>query len=426
VLTVRRILIAALSVAVAVAVAVAVIVTVRQSPRAVAAPLIPARGTATASPAALALTAPLDRFGLALLAQEAQADQGNIVISPLSVHDVLSMILNGAQGQTAAEMRSALALGALPLNQVNQGWADLLAAAQAGSKPAVQIANSLWLKDGVPFNPAFLAANQNFFAATMRALASDPNRAAGDINGWVDQRTAGLIKKIVDASMFDSQTIMALVNTVHVKAAWVTPFTGDSTHAAPFTLGDGTQVQAQMMNGPVQGPVARTAAYDAIALQTKQGITAWIVVPKGSQTPEALIGSLSKKGLTSLYDAAKPAAAMLSLPRFKTEFSAPDLKGALSALGMPRAFSPDQAELFGIVKPGTPGVVYIQRVVHKTVLDVNENGFEAAAATAGLVGLSAAPYAPITIRADRPFLMILTVKTTQAPLFMAIIRDPRS
>ena len=116
---------------------------------------------------------------------------------------------------------------------------------------------------------------------------------------------------------------------------------------------------------------------------------------------------------------------MLDLPRLHTTFSAPDLKRELQALGMISAFSPQHAELQGIVAPGTSGRVYIERVVHKAVLDVNENGVEAAAATAGLMGITAEPVAPLTIRADHPFLMLLTDKGTSAPLFMALIRDPR-
>jgi serine protease inhibitor len=117
---------------------------------------------------------------------------------------------------------------------------------------------------------------------------------------------------------------------------------------------------------------------------------------------------------------------MLDLPRLHTAFSSADLKPELETLGIVSAFSPQQAELQGIVAPGTQGRVYIERVVHKAVLDVNETGVEAAAATAALVGLSAAPYAPLTIRADHPFLLLLTDKSTSTPLFMALIRDPRN
>ena len=180
----RRIFIVGGALVVAVALAMTLVVLLH-SPRAAADLGMPLRGHLAASADARPLAAPLDRFGLALLGREAQRDPGNIVISPLSVHDVLSMILNGARGQTAAEMRAALALGPLPIDQIDHGWADLISAAQAGKKPAVQIANSLWLKDGVPFDPTFLAANRDFFAAATRALSSDPNgRRLISTAGW--------------------------------------------------------------------------------------------------------------------------------------------------------------------------------------------------------------------------------------------------
>lgn len=440
----RRIL--ALALAAIIIAAVAVVLATRGTGSAAAEPTNPLRGNTAASADARALVEPLDRFGLGLLSLEAKSTGGNVVISPLSIHDVLSMILNGAQGQTETEMRQALALGTLPVASVNQGWADLIAAAQAGKTPAVQIANSLWLKDGVPFDPAFLDANRNFFAAASRALPGNPDKAAAAINDWVDQRTAGLIKKIVDPSYFNDQTILALVNTVHLKTAWRETFDKGQTAPAPFTLADGSTVQVPMMNQSLTAPVSQTATYDAVALQTKGPVTVWVVVPKGTATPETVAADFAaaqpqnagktmppigkplpaSPGLASMYKAAKPQSVMLALPRFKTTFSAPSLNADLSAMGMPRAFSPADAELMGIVKPGTTGNVYIQRVVHKAVLDVNEGGIEAAAATAAIVGLTSGAVAPLTIRADRPFFMVITEKATNAPLFMAIIRDPRS
>ena len=421
----RRIVVLTVALLVSVAIAVTVTLLLRPSGGASARPAKPLRGHTAASADARALARPLDRFGLALLSREAAATSGNVVISPLSIHDVLSMIYNGAEGETAAEMRRVLGLGDVSKDVVNQGWADLITGTQVGRKPAIQIANSLWLRDGVPFRASFLNVNRDFFAADPRALPADPGKAAAAINGWVKQRTAGLIKQIVSPDYFTDRTILALVNTVHVKAAW-TYFDSSQTHPGPFTLADGQKVQVPMMNAPVTAPVVSTRAYDAIGLQTKAPVTVWIVVPKGAQTPEQLVGLLQRRGLDALYRRAKQAAALLYLPRFKTEFSAPDLKPELEALGMRRAFSPDLAELQGIVDPGTMGRVYIERVVHKAVLDVNEGGVEAAAATVGLVGLTSVPAAPMTIRADRPFLMLLTEKGTSAPLFMALIRDPRA
>ncbi len=422
----RRIVIIAIVLVATCGAAVAVVATLHATTRAAATPLNPARGDPAATTQAALLAAPLDRFGLALLADEARDDSGNVVISPLSIHAVLSLLLNGATGQTATEMRRALALDGLTLPATNQAWADLIASAQAGGKPAVEIADSLWLRDGVAFNPAFLNAARAFYAAGTQPLPTDPSKAAGAVNDWVAQRTNDLIKQIVQPGYFTDQTILTVVNTVHVKADWRVPFAAGATHAAPFTLADGSTVSVPTMNGPVSGPVAQTPSYDAVALATKGQVTAWVVVPRSGQTPESLLAQFQRSGLDALYRGARTAQVMLDLPRLHTAFSSPDLKPELEALGMISAFSPSQAELQGIVAPGTQGRVYIQRVVHKAVLNVNETGVEAAAATAALVAEGSAPFAPLTIRADHPFLLLLTDKTTAAPLFMALIRDPRS
>ena len=265
----RRIAVIVVSLVAIGAVLAVVIATDHRAASAAAAPLDPLRGHPAALADARLLATPLDRFGLALLTREARTASGNVVISPLSIHDVLSMILNGAQGRTAAEMRHALGLEGMSLPATDQAWADLIAAAQAGDRPAVQIADSLWLRDGVAFNPAFLAAGRDYFAAATLPLPTDPGKAADAINAWVAGRTAGLIKQIVDPSDFNDATILTVVNTVHLKAAWQTPFDAARTQPAPFTLADGTTVQVPTMSGPVSGPVARTAAYDAVALATK-------------------------------------------------------------------------------------------------------------------------------------------------------------
>jgi serpin B len=426
---VRRIVIVVIAgalVATCAAVAVVLGATHHAAPAA-AAPLDPVRGKPAELADAGRLALPLDGFGLTLLAREASGNaSGNVVISPLSIADVLSMILNGAQGRTATEMRHTLGLDGLSLPETDQAWADLIASAQAGPRPAVQIADSVWLRSGVAFAPQFLTTGRDYFAAATLPLPTDATRAAAAVNDWVDGRTSGLIKQIVQPGDFSAATILAVVNTVHVKAAWKVPFEAGETASRPFTLGDGTVARVPTMSGSFTAPVAQTSAYDAVALPTKSPVTAWVVVPHAGQTPEALVSLLATRGLDSLYAAARTASVALELPRLHTTFSEPDLKTELQAMGMVSAFSPQTAELQGIVAPDTPGRVYIERVVHKAVLNVNEGGVEAAAATAGIVGLSAAPYAPLTISADHPFLLLLTDRRTAAPLFMAVIRDPRS
>ncbi len=404
-----------------------VIATSHRAASAAAAPLDPLRGDPSAAADARLLTAPLDRFGLALLAREAQTSSGNVVVSPLSIHDVLSMILNGAQGRTAAEMRRALGLEGLSLPATDQAWADLIAATQAGRRPAVQIADSLWLRDGVAFNPAFLTAGRDYFAAATLPLPTDPDRAADAVNGWVDGRTAGMIKQIVSPGDFSSATILAVVNTVHLKAAWQTavrPQPHATRAVRPRRRLDGTgadheraahrpgraDARLRRRSPRHQGPGHRLG--DRAARRPDARLAAGPVRAPRSWA-RSTRSPVPGRSCSTCRACTRPSRLPTSSPR-------------LQALGMVAAFSPQQAELQGIVAPGAQGRVYIERVVHKAVLDVNENGIEAAAATAGIVGITAEPVAPLTIRADHPFLMLLTEKSTSAPLFMALIRDPRA
>ena len=310
----RRIVVIAVSlVAVCAAAAVVLLASHHTTAAAAAAPLNPARGRPAQLADAGLLAAPLDRFGLDLLAREAHDNPGgNVVISPLSIGGVLAMIMNGAQGRTAAEMRRTLGLEGLSLPATDQAWADLIAAAQAGRRPAVQIADSLWLRSGVAFAPDFLAAGRDYFAAATLPLPTDPGKAADAVNGWVDTRTAGLIKQVVQPGDFSDATILTVVNTIHVKAAWATPFDAGQTASRPFTLGGGTVVQVATMSGPVTAPVTQTSAYDAVALATRGPVTAWVVVPRAGQTPESLVALLAARGLDSLYGAARPASSCSS------------------------------------------------------------------------------------------------------------------
>ena len=220
-----------------------------------------------------------------------------------------------------------------------------------------------------------------------------------------------------------------MVNALHAKAAWTTPFQAGETTARPFTLADGTVVQVPTMSGELSAPVAQSSAYDAVALATKGSLTAWVIVPRAGQTATSLLQGFAARGLAPVYDAAQRQSVILDLPKLRTSFGTTDLTPALKAMGMVAAFSPADADLAGIVTPDAlakVGNLSIAFVNHKAVLDLNENGVEAAAATAVGVAGSAAPIAQVTINADHPFLLALTDTRTRAPLFLALIRDPRA
>ena len=293
----------------------------------------PAKGSADPrSAAARDLAQPLDVFGLALLQRQAQASaQGNVVVSPASLHAVLSMLLNGARGETAQQMRAALGLGSLPLARADQGWADLIALSQSGTKPEVSLADSLWLRRGIAFRPAFLAADRDYFAAETHALptdasgALDPAGAPPPSTTGSRKRTAGRITSLVSPDLFDQQTVLGLFNTVYLKVHWK-HFDPAATHQEPFTLADGRQVDVPMMHATeLSTRVVQTGQYDAVSLSTDGPVTAWVVVPKGQTTADGLLASLDAPRLEALYRDARPATGTLALPRFTTSFTAQQL-----------------------------------------------------------------------------------------------------
>ena len=367
------------------------------------------------------LASPLGEFGLALLSQEARANPtGNIVLSPTSIQDALVMTLNGARGETATQMQKALGLQGLSLRQVDQSWADLIAYTQGKTDAQIRIANSLWLRHGVTFEPTFLATDRDYFAGDAAVLPSDPQTAAAQINDWVDKRTGGRITNLVGPVSPDTELV--LVNATYVKAGWDFFKTAD-TRPGPFTLAGGQSVQVPMMHGHLGADVIQTPAYLALPLSANGQVTVTIVLPKAGQTPESILPLLAHGGLAALNDNSdsQPYIVDLSLPRVRTSFTDDSLGTILQGLGMTRAFNPSGAQFGGI----TPGPLWISQVVHKAMLDLNEQGVEAAAGTAVQLETGGPPTKHLTVRVDRPFIVVLSEGESGAPLFMAVVRDPR-
>ena len=368
------------------------------------------------------LAGPLGRFGLALLAREAIANPtGNIVLSPLSVSDALSMVLNGAVGTTATQMQETLGLKGMDLKRADQAWADLITYLDKKKDAQIRVANSLWLKQGYPFLPSFLATDRDYFSAADKPLPADPSEAVKEINAWVDERTGGRIPKLL--SQLDPGTVSVLVNTIYVKAGWIVPhlFAKANTRSQPFTLADGIKTDVPMMHGKFAAEVTETPQYVAVPIPANGDVNVTVVVPKGKQTPESIVPLLEKRGLGSFEEHGHDAIVSLALPRFEARFG-DDLAQALQGLGMTQAFSP-QADFSGMSQ-STP--LAIGAVVHQALLDVNEKGVEAAAGTAVITVTGMPPTKSIAVRADRPFVVVLSVGSyPQVPLFVAIERDPR-
>ncbi len=387
---------------------------------------LPSRGSPQGgTAAATALARPLSEFGLGLLLRQAESTPGNVVLSPVSLACVLSEIRDGAKGQTKRELTQALGFEGLSDAAIDQGWADLITAAQSGKYAGVTICNSLWLRDGIPFRERFLATNREYYAADCLPLSEDDDVSVRRINRWVSERTRGKIPKLFD--QLDEGTILVVVNTVNLKVGWDL-FQEEETTQAGFTLADGTRKNVMMMQGTLASEPAATLAlesseFDAVCLPTDGPVDVWLAVPKDEQTPEDIVRILAGQGgIAMLYDSAsKHREVYVELPRFAFSYDTlgGDLKRDLNAMGIRRLFDPE-ADLGGIA--AVPKPFYCTGIVHKARIQVDEKGVAAQAATGtqGCTGMG-----PLRVCADRPFLVILAASRSRAPLFLALVRDPQ-
>lgn len=376
--------------------------------------------TSTVDPAFVAANT---RFGFKLFAQLLEQNQGeNLLISPTSVSIALSMTYNGASQTTQEAMRNTLEMQGMSLEEINQANQALLQAWMS-SDPAVQmaIANSLWARTGIPFNPDFLKRTQEFYGAEVTDLDFGNPTAIDRINGWVNQQTQSKIEKIVD--QINPNDILFLINAIYFKGKWTNPFNPDETIDRPFRQENGTTTQQPLMTQRGQFRYLETEQFQAVRLP--YGSERWqmaIFLPKPTSDLSRFTQSLNQTNWETWMNQFSSRPGAVQLPRFKVEYGT-SLVDALKAIGMEVAFDDQQAD-FGDM---TSLPAFISDVQHKTLLEVNEEGTEAAAVTSiGIRVTSVMPSdEPFQFKADRPFFTAIRDNQTGSVLFMGAIVEPR-
>jgi serpin B len=384
---------------------------------------------AVASPSdANAAAASIDAFGLDLYRQLG-AGGGNLVFSPTSVAIALALARAGARGETATEMDAVLHALGLEQQAAGLNALDLALAGRSGSfadeagkmhDVTLRIANTPFAQRDMALEPAYLDALAGSFGAGLRLVdyAHDPEAARKLINAWVDVRTEHRIPELLAAGTIDDLTRLALVNAIYLKAAWATPFEPSLTKPGSFTRTDSSSIDVPMMHGGGPLPYAAGVGWRAVELPYIGGSLAMtVIVPDDLAAFESGFGAES---LAQVISALETRSVDLTFPRFGLETQA-DLATILAALGMPRAFDPDQADFSGIT---TAEQLYISAVIHQANIDVDEKGTEAAAATAVVMRATAEPAGPVTMRVDRPFIFLLRDVPTGAVVFMGRVVDP--
>ena len=379
------------------------------------------------------LTTANNRFGFRLFDNLAKKKPDtNMCLSPTSISQALQMVYNGAAGNTKNGMALALSLQDLRLADVNQDNRALLgsltglpaqeakpqlAALTASPKPQLAIANSLWIANLNNILPPFVKTTQTYYNAQVGPLLSAPN----NINAWVAQHTNNKITHIVSAADIKHADAV-LVNAVYFKGMWSTAFKPENTVDAAFHLAGGSTKTCKLMSLNSRFAYTQGDTFQMVRLPYQgDRLEMVIVLPKEGTGLNTLAGQLTPEMWKTWNEKLVSTPGVVALPRFKAEFGV-TLNEALSALGMGEAFDEHKAN-FSLLSH-TP--LYISKVLHKTFIEVNEQGTEAAAATAGIMHSRAAHPAvpPFIMRMDRPFLYAIQDRQTGAMLFVGTLYAP--
>jgi serine protease inhibitor len=341
----------------------------------------------------------------------------NVFVSPLSVSFALGMVLNGAQGDTRDSMATTLGFGALPQAEINESYRTLIALLLGlDSRVEYTIANSLWARQGFPIKQAFLDDARRFFDAEARAIDFDASSAVSTINGWVNDKTRGKIPTIID--QIDSNEILFAINAIYFKGLWREQFKKAETASGTFHSAGGANQTVPFMHRVVETPYRQGANYQAVDLWYGAGAhTMTVVVPAAGVPIDDVLGGLDRTGWDALTGGLHSAEVDLFLPKLRLEYKR-SLKEDLRALGMNLAFDAGRANFRGIAEDD----LYLTRVDHKTFVDINEEGTEAAAVTNVGVGTTSAPQ-QVTLRVDRPFLVVLRERLSGTITFLGRINS---
>jgi serpin B len=280
----------------------------------------------------------------------------------------------------------------------------------------MRVANSLWGHNTLPLEAAFTEAGRTFFEAEVATLDFGSPEALTAINGWVDRATSGRIPRLLEE--VSPQEVLFLINAIYFKGKWRTAFDVRDTRAAPFRGADGREQVAQLMALKDELRYDETEAYQAVDLLYGNGAFAMtVLLPKAGWSPAQLLAALDPESWSALASRFEERDVALLLPRFRVEYGR-KLKEDLAALGMGIAF--DASADFSRIADVAPDRLYITRVDQKTFVEVNEEGTEAAAATAVGVGRTSAPV-PVEMRVDRPFAFAIRERLSGAVLFLGVM-----
>ncbi|NES03863.1 MAG: serpin family protein [Okeania sp. SIO2F4] len=347
----------------------------------------------------------------------------NIFISPSSIAIALSMTYNGASVKTQEAMAKTLNFQGMSLEEINQANQELgILLDSLNSDIKLNIANSIWTKIGVPFEQKFLRINQEVYQSQVREIDFDNPQSPEIINNWIKDNTKGKIDKIIDT--LDRDSVMVLLNAIYFQGNWQQEFDNFSTLDRPFYLSNGIEKQHPTMLKLSQYSYYENQTFQAISLPYGEGhVSMYVFLPKEEIGLEKFHQTLNEENWENWMLKFESQTVTLSLPKFKNEYEV-TLNNVLKTLGMEIAFDIKTADFSGM--SSIPPELYIDEMKHKTFVEVNETGTEAAAATSIAIGAASAMVTSLNMLVNRPFFFAIRDNNSGTILFMGEITNPEN
>ncbi|XP_072245018.1 leukocyte elastase inhibitor-like isoform X2 [Leuresthes tenuis] len=370
-------------------------------------------------------------FALELLRTLSQANRaGNIFMSPLSISSALAMVYLGAKGDTAAQMAKALSFGS-----GDNVHADFQTHNASINSPAasyiLKLANRLYGENTAKFLPEFLAATEKYYQADLKAVdfIGAPEACRAEINSWVEQQTENKIKELLKPGTVTTMTRLALVNAIYFKGNWMNRFDVVNTKEMPFKVNQNETKPVQMMYQMKKLPYSYIPEHSLHVLELPyldNELSMFILLPEDADNGCAPLLELEKvltqeklNDWTDRENMDLDIDVVIHLPKFKLEEDY-ELNEPLAQMGMIDVFSSAKADLSGM---NGEGGLFLSTVAHKAFVEVNEEGTEAAAATAGVATFCMLREQHFT--ADHPFLFFIRHNNTKSILFLGRFSAPQ-
>lgn len=367
-----------------------------------------------------------NKFAFDLYARLKEAD-GNLFFSPYSVSTALAMTYAGARGNTEAQMADVLHF-VLTQESLHPAFSTLMQNFKADSEKSgfeFSIANALWGQEGYKFHQAFINITKSYYEAGFKEVdfVKNTESTRQTINKWVEEKTKDKIKELIKPGILTEFTRLVLTNAIYFKGRWVSQFEKKNTTPRQFELTTGEKVEVPMMSQTKEFRYFENEIAQVLEMPYKGNRLSMVIfLPKEKKGIRELEDLFKAENIKDWLLELRKQEVIALLPRFKMT-SGLFLEEALQSLGMTDAFDSKLADFSGMTSD--PVGLYISRVIHKAFVDVNEEGTEAAAATAVVMTLRGMPEPKPVFRADRPFIFIIRDMRSGSILFVGRVMDPR-